>query len=126
MSCGRRHRSCLAPGGSPATHAAETATDDWRRLDARNASPTAGKDRPAKAGRSPLRAVRVVDVDFTSAPSRRKPITAAHGRLDGDHVVVESIDALQDWAAFEALPLPAEQRRLIAGANVLRFLGVPA
>lgn len=77
--------------------------DGNRRLDARDASPTAGKDRPAKAGRSPLRAVRVVGVDFTSAPSRRKPITAAHGRLDGDHVVVERIDALQDWAAFEAL-----------------------
>lgn len=47
--------------------------------------------------------MRVVGVDFTSAPSRRKPITAAHGRLDGDRVLVERVDRLDDWRAFDAL-----------------------
>jgi len=47
--------------------------------------------------------VRIVGVDFTSAPSRRKPITAAHGHLDVDRVVVERIDCLADWDAFDAL-----------------------
>lgn len=48
-------------------------------------------------------AVRVVGIDFTSAPSRRKPITAAHGRLAGDRVEIERVDRLEDWPAFEAL-----------------------
>ncbi|HET9339973.1 MAG TPA: DUF429 domain-containing protein, partial [Casimicrobiaceae bacterium] len=47
--------------------------------------------------------MRVVGVDFTSAPSRRKPITAAHGRLDGDRVAIERVDRLADWASFESL-----------------------
>ena len=47
--------------------------------------------------------MRVVGVDFTSAPSRRKPIVVAHGRLDGERVAVERIERLADWAAFDAL-----------------------
>ncbi len=47
--------------------------------------------------------MRVAGVDFTSAPSRRKPIIAAHGHLDGGRVVVERVDALVDWDAFDAL-----------------------
>ncbi|MEO8485634.1 MAG: DUF429 domain-containing protein [Betaproteobacteria bacterium] len=47
--------------------------------------------------------MRVVGVDFTSAPSRRKPIVAAHGRLAGDRVTIERIDRLIDWPAFDAL-----------------------
>jgi Protein of unknown function (DUF429) len=47
--------------------------------------------------------MRVVGVDFTSAPSRRKPITAAHGRLERDRVSIERVDRLPDWSSFDAL-----------------------
>jgi hypothetical protein len=47
--------------------------------------------------------LRVVGVDFTSAPSRRKPITVAHGRLAGDRVSIERVDRLPGWASFDAL-----------------------
>ena len=36
---------------------------------------------------------RVAGIDFTSRPTRRKPITVALGRRDADHVVLERIDA---------------------------------
>lgn len=41
-------------------------------------------------------------IDFTSAPSRRKGITVATGKLDGDTLVLESLDTLPDNAAFAA------------------------
>lgn len=49
------------------------------------------------------RAWRLLGVDFTSAPRQAKPIVAAHGRLDGACVVLERIETLTDWTAFEAL-----------------------
>ena len=45
----------------------------------------------------------ILGVDFTSAPSHRKPITVARGRLAGGAFALQSIDALPDWPAFEAL-----------------------
>ena len=45
----------------------------------------------------------LIGVDFTSAPRRQKPITAAIGRLDGDSLVLERVEALPDWPRFEAL-----------------------
>lgn len=42
-------------------------------------------------------------VDFTSAPRRAKPITVAHGRLDGARVVLERFERCVDWLSFEAL-----------------------
>ncbi len=42
-------------------------------------------------------------VDFTCAPSRRKPITVARGRLAGAVLKLERLDRLQTLAAFEAL-----------------------
>lgn len=42
-------------------------------------------------------------VDFSSAPSRRKPITVARGRLQGAVLRLERIDELASLAAFEAL-----------------------
>ncbi|MDZ4124932.1 MAG: DUF429 domain-containing protein, partial [Hydrogenophaga sp.] len=45
--------------------------------------------------------------DFTSAPSRRKPITLATGRTDRNRVVltgVERFDALDAWLARLAAP----------------------
>ncbi|GAA4016783.1 DUF429 domain-containing protein [Actimicrobium antarcticum] len=39
-------------------------------------------------------------VDFTSAPSKRKTITIASGRLTGDTWRIESLHALTDFASF--------------------------
>ncbi len=41
-------------------------------------------------------------VDFTSAPGPRKPITVARGRMHGHVVVLAGVEALPDWASFEA------------------------
>jgi hypothetical protein len=53
----------------------------------------------------PSTAPRLLGVDFTCAPSRRKPLTVAHGRLvDGGAALrLDGVDALTDWAAFDAL-----------------------
>lgn len=45
----------------------------------------------------------LLGVDFTCAPSRRKPITVARGRRHGDGLTLQAIDELGDLAAFEAL-----------------------
>jgi hypothetical protein len=45
----------------------------------------------------------LIGVDFTSAPTRRKPITVARGALAGARLALARIDALADFAAFEAL-----------------------
>jgi hypothetical protein len=47
--------------------------------------------------------VRILGVDFTSAPTRRKPIVVAHGRVDDDRVSIERVERLPDFAAFDAL-----------------------
>jgi hypothetical protein len=48
-------------------------------------------------------ALQLLGVDFTSAPTRRKPITVARGVLHGKRVSLTRIDELPDFAAFEAL-----------------------
>jgi hypothetical protein len=48
-------------------------------------------------------AVRLLGVDFSCSPSRRKPITVARGRVDGERVVVDAVDALPTLAGFEQL-----------------------
>lgn len=45
----------------------------------------------------------LLGIDFTSAPRRAKPITVAHGRLDGVRVVLDDIERCPDWAGFEAV-----------------------
>ncbi len=45
----------------------------------------------------------LIGVDFTSAPRPAKPITVAHGHLDGDVVHLDHLSALPDWPSFEAL-----------------------
>jgi len=51
--------------------------------------------------------MKLIGVDFTSAPSRRKPITVAHGWLDGHTLVCERVDRHSDWHAYEeTLRLP--------------------
>lgn len=45
----------------------------------------------------------LLGVDFTSAPRKAKPITVAHGRLDGDTVRLLALETIADWPGFEAL-----------------------
>lgn len=46
--------------------------------------------------------MQVYGLDFTSAPRRRKPITCACGRLDGDTLHISAMEMLPDFPAFEA------------------------
>jgi hypothetical protein len=47
--------------------------------------------------------LKLLGIDFTSAPSRRKPITVARGTLAGSRLALLRVDALNDFAAFEAM-----------------------
>lgn len=59
--------------------------------------------------------MRVLGIDFTSRPSRRKPITCAACRLEDTHLIMEELAAWQDFASFEqALERPGPW---IAGAD---------
>ncbi|WP_374355432.1 hypothetical protein [Chitinimonas sp.] len=49
--------------------------------------------------------MQLLGIDFTSRPSRRKPITIALGRLDGANVLLEQLLRLPDFPAFEQLLL---------------------
>jgi len=48
-------------------------------------------------------AVRILGVDFTSAPRRTKPITVAVGVLADDVLLVERVDRIGDFEGFERL-----------------------
>ena len=43
----------------------------------------------------------LLGIDFTVAPSRRKPVTVARGRMLGGVLRLDGVDALQDLAGFE-------------------------
>lgn len=45
----------------------------------------------------------ILGVDFTSAPSRRKPIVVARGEFAESRLVIHCVDPLADFAAFDAL-----------------------
>jgi hypothetical protein len=47
--------------------------------------------------------VKVLGVDFTSAPRRAKPITVAHGFIDRNLLSIEKIEELENFRDFEAL-----------------------
>ncbi len=47
--------------------------------------------------------LQLLGIDFTSAPTRRKPITVARGTLAGSRLGLQRVDALNDFAAFDAL-----------------------
>jgi hypothetical protein len=51
---------------------------------------------------APLPVHRVAGIDFTSRPTRRKPVTVALGRRDGRHVVLERVEEHADFAGFAA------------------------
>jgi len=46
---------------------------------------------------------RLLGIDFTSTPRRAKPVTVAHGHLDGARVVLDRFERCADWPSFEAL-----------------------
>lgn len=47
--------------------------------------------------------MQLLGVDFTCAPTKRKPITVARGRLAGAVLKLERVDTLHSLAGFEAL-----------------------
>lgn len=47
--------------------------------------------------------MRILGVDFTSSPSRRKAITVAYAKLVDFRLEIEAVQRLQDFASFEAL-----------------------
>ncbi|MDO9597124.1 MAG: DUF429 domain-containing protein [Azoarcus sp.] len=49
--------------------------------------------------------VRLLGVDFTSAPRRSKSITVASGHLSGRGVQLETLERCPDWASYEAVLL---------------------
>ncbi len=52
----------------------------------------------------PTQAVAILGVDFSSAPSRKKPITVAHARLIDDQTIrLDALEAIGSLADFEGL-----------------------
>jgi len=47
--------------------------------------------------------MRIIGVDFTSAPRKAKPIAVAHGDLRGKALRILALEPLADFAAFESL-----------------------
>ena len=47
--------------------------------------------------------LRLLGVDFTSAPSRRKPVTVARGGVRGSVLRLDAVQACPCWADFEAV-----------------------
>lgn len=48
---------------------------------------------------------QLLGIDFTSTPSRRKPITVARGLLVGDLLRLQRVDRIEGWREFEHLLL---------------------
>jgi Protein of unknown function (DUF429) len=51
---------------------------------------------------------KLIGVDFTSTPSKRKSITVAFGHLQADQVVLERLQAFTDWPSFTQLLMRPE------------------
>lgn len=47
--------------------------------------------------------MRLIGVDFTSAPRRAKPITVANGVLDDSGLALQGLETCASWCEFEAL-----------------------
>jgi Protein of unknown function (DUF429) len=47
--------------------------------------------------------VQLLGIDFTSAPTRRKPITVARGTLTGARLALQRVEEFDNFEAFEAL-----------------------
>jgi len=65
---------------------------------------------------------RVYGVDFSSAPSRRKPITIAIGHCQGEHYRLDQVVAAPDFEAFESF-LNHEAHGLLGLICLLVFRG---
>lgn len=50
-----------------------------------------------------MKPLTIYGVDFTCAPRKAKPITAAVGRLSGNVLSLQAVERLETFAAFEAL-----------------------
>src|SRR5256885_1344751 len=72
----------------------------------RASSPASGASTPSRPtisrARPPERRLRIYGVDFTCAPRRAKPITAASCILEGAALHLEEVELLESFAAFEA------------------------
>ncbi len=55
---------------------------------------------PAPSQREPDALLRLIGVDFTSAPTRRKPITLAHGHVAARVLRLHGVEALHSLDAF--------------------------
>src|SRR5919204_5829009 len=111
-----RHRRVRGRGQRHRGGAEVGAAHDWRRRPGRSA-PAAGESgqcahharvaaRPClgAARRAARRAaLRIYGVDFTCAPRRAKPITAAVGLLKDDALRVAEVERLASFGEFEAL-----------------------
>ncbi len=98
----RRSASCKASATAAPTIASPVDTFSRRRFTRlmRRLGPTGANDNPGMPS-DPL--PLLIGVDFTSAPTPRKPITVARGSLYGARVSLRGVDALPGFAAFEAL-----------------------
>ena len=47
--------------------------------------------------------LRILGIDFSSAPTARKPITVAHGELHRERLSLQRLEDVPSLAAFEAL-----------------------
>lgn len=47
--------------------------------------------------------MRLIGVDFTSAPNRGKPITVAGGRLLDGELILDTLEQCESWSGFESL-----------------------
>lgn len=46
--------------------------------------------------------MKIIGVDFTSAPRRAKPITVAHGHAHGDLLHIDCVESHASWDSYEA------------------------
>jgi hypothetical protein len=59
--------------------------------------------------------VRIFGLDFTSAPSRRKPLIVLGCTLEGDSLRVEDSETLTDFGGFEDFLRRSARETLLAG-----------
>lgn len=62
----------------------------------------AGRSGAAALCSGPMRAARILGVDFTSAPRPRKPITIASAAVGAGCLRIDSVDAARSFAEFDA------------------------
>ena len=48
-----------------------------------------------------MRGMKVIGIDFTSSPSRRKPLTCMHCTLDGNILRAHTLEVWPDFGLFE-------------------------